>query len=369
MGVQDEAVPDRAEPSPTKGKARGRLETILRIVGAATAVLSLGAAVYGLAHFLYGIVHDRGAVADLVAIAENQQVREQYGEAWATLAEASEIEQTSRLLLGAGALQQARENLAMAWLENIRIGEGQSFTGIAAMVEPVLDRGQASAEPQRQADLLAHLGWAAFLRSREQSTNPDVVARLYHKALAVDPANPYANAMLGHWTIWSGHELEAARPYFAKAVASGRAAVFVRGLQLAALRNDQTAEAELEQIRVADEMRKADQPIADFDRSYLFDAYYDFFRSDVGEYSIQRLLSVIPPEQHLLTFHWLFDRAGFDDGRELTRICYVGLLQEAAGHRAEALATFRQLQQRVDAPGPIADRVQSAIQRLSIERP
>lgn len=361
----------RAEPSRSKErKASGSIEGILKIVGAVTAVLSLGAALYGLGHFFYGILHDSRAVADLIVIARDQQDREQFRDAWATLAEASKIEQTSSFVIGTEALHQAREDMGMAWLQNVRIGAGESFTDIAAMVEPVLDRGQSSAGPQRRADLLAHLGWAAFLRSREQSTNPDVLERAYRKAIAADPANPYANAMLGHWIMWNVHDLNAARPYFATAVASGRAAGFVRHLQLAALRNGHTAEAELEQIRVANEMRETDQPMLAADRFDLWDVYHAFFRADAGEYAIGRILSVVPPEVHLLTFHWLFDRAGFDDGKESMRICYVGLLLEAAGRRKEALDTFNGLQRKLDplAYGSTRDRVEAAIRRLSLVR-
>ena len=368
--IQDGATAtDRAGPSRTKGRTtRGSIEAISKVVGAATAVLALGAALYGLGHFVYGIWQDSDALADLIVIARDQQDREQFREAWATLATASKIEQTSSFVIGTKALHQAEEDLGMAWLDNIRIGEGETFTSIAAMVEPVLYRGQSSAGPQRQADLLAHLGWAAFLRSREQGTNPDVIERAYRKAIVADPTNPYANAMLGHWIVWHARDLDAARPYFATAVASGRAPGFVRGLQLAALGNASSAEVELEQIRVANEMRKSGQAVPGANQSRLWDVYHSFFRADTGEYGIGHILSVVPPEEHLLTFHWLFDRAGFDGGKELMRICYVGLLLEAAGRRGEALGTFEGLEQKLEGSyGSTRDRVQSAIRRLSIE--
>jgi hypothetical protein len=375
MGDIEGLIPKRARATALTERSRtrqretgGRGERILKAVGAATAVMSLGAAVYGLGHFFYGVMHDSRAVADLIGIARNQQDREEFRDAWATLAEASRIEQTSSFVTGGAALHRAEEDLGMAWLENTRMKEGESFKQIAATVEPVLDRGLASAAAERKADLLAHLGWAAFLRSREQGTNSDVIEQLYRKALAVDPANPYANAMLGHWIMWNAHDLDAARPYFAKAADSGRAAGLARHLQLAALRNDHGAEAELEQVRVANELRKADQLMQPADRSEIWNVYYSFFHDDVGEHAIQRLLGVIPPEEHLLTFHWLFDRAGFDEGKELTRICYVGLLQEAAGRRKEALQTLEGLRQKLaDSKGSLSDRVQAAIARLSTE--
>jgi len=370
-------IPNEAPNLRPVSKIQAVAVRMLKIVGAATAVLSLGAALYGLGHFLYGVRHDSRAVADLIVIAKNQQDRQQFRDAWATLAEASKIEQTSIFVIGTTMLHQAKEDLGMAWLENIGIGEGETFTGIVAMIEPVLDRGQLSAGPQRQADLLAHLGWAAFLRSREKVTNVDVVERVYRKAIAADPANPYANAMLGHWIMWHIHDLDAARPYFATAVASGRAAEFVRGLQLAALGNDHTAETELEQIRVVNEMRKeasqyrlaAGQPNHwNAYHSRLWNIYWGFFRADAGEYAIGRILSVVPPEEHLLTFHWLFDRVSSD--KEPMRICYVGLLLEAAGRREEALETFNGLQRKLNSSPSSIDkrmqsRVQSAIRRLS----
>jgi hypothetical protein len=103
-------------------------------------------------------VHDRFAVRDLIAIAKNQQEREQFRDAWTTLAEASKIEETGSWLIDTGALHAAEEDLAMAWLENARTREGETFADIAGKVEPVLERGQSSAAPQRKADLLAHLG-------------------------------------------------------------------------------------------------------------------------------------------------------------------------------------------------------------------
>ena len=118
----------------SRRKAGGRVEKILKYVGATTAVLSLGAAVYGLGHFVHGIVQDRRDVAELMVVARDQQDREQYRDAWATLAEASEIEETSPFVIGAEKLQQAQEDLGIAWLQNIRIGEGETFTAIMATI-------------------------------------------------------------------------------------------------------------------------------------------------------------------------------------------------------------------------------------------
>ena len=291
LNPDGDAAVDRTKPSRASGrKESGRLERILKLVGAATAVLSLGSAIYGVGHFLHGVMQDRSAVADLIVVARNQQHREQYREAWATLAEAGGIEQTSRLVIDRRALQEAKEDLAMVGCATCGSGKLRASLPLRRWSSLFWNCGQGSAGPHRKADLLAHLGWAAFLRFREQGVGPDVPERMYRNAIAVDPANPYANAMLGHWLMWQGHDVEAARAYFATALASGRAPEFVRGLQLAALQNANSAEAGLEQIRVANEMRKADRSSLSVDRSDLWDVYHSFFRADAGEYAIQRIL-------------------------------------------------------------------------------
>jgi hypothetical protein len=61
MGDPEGPLPKGAKATGLSERARskrrktiGRTERLLKIVGAATAVLSLGAALYGLGHFLYG---------------------------------------------------------------------------------------------------------------------------------------------------------------------------------------------------------------------------------------------------------------------------------------------------------------------------
>jgi hypothetical protein len=85
-----------------------------------------------------------------------------YAGAWNVLEQAAVIRPASSEVID------AHERLAMDWLDNAR---GSQLTGnlkdIAEKVSPVLSRGAVAGKGQRSADLLAHMGWADFLRSRE----------------------------------------------------------------------------------------------------------------------------------------------------------------------------------------------------------
>ena len=74
----------------------------------------------------------------------------------------------------------------MAWLDDIRGDQGPApFTATVDMLVPVMSRGAVAAEGPRKADLLAHLGWADFLRWRDGQRGLEPAAR-YRQAMAVD---------------------------------------------------------------------------------------------------------------------------------------------------------------------------------------
>ena len=58
-------------------------------------------------------------------------------------------------------------DIAIAWLDDMRLREGQCFTDVVSHLLPALDEAIAATEGERKADLLAHRGWADFLRSRD----------------------------------------------------------------------------------------------------------------------------------------------------------------------------------------------------------
>ncbi|HEX6631590.1 MAG TPA: hypothetical protein VF048_10875, partial [Gemmatimonadaceae bacterium] len=198
---------------------------VLKWVGGATAVLSLVFALQRAWQMVADARERQRVVAEALATAHTYEASGNYEAGWAALAQAAERDPED------DALREARETLAMRWLDDIRVTDGQrTFSEIVGMVQPVLARGAALAEGQRRADLLAHVGWGEFLRWREgeRGLQPD---GLYRQALATDSQNVYGHAMLGHWIAWTGGELPAVRRELDAALGGGRERPYVRRMQ------------------------------------------------------------------------------------------------------------------------------------------
>jgi len=242
-------------------------------VGGATAVLSLIFGVFQLGQTVATIRAQQHQVAELLRVGELQQATRDYSAAWASFAEAAKTTEaggevaklTGSLSADQRRTRKAEEDLAMAWLEDISASKVEMFSDITDKVVPVLDRGVANSSGMRKADLLAHIGWANFLRQRSGTFNLDIEAK-YRDALESDPANPFAHAMWGHWLIVNGNSLREAQQHFAAAVKSGRERPFVRKLQLAALEWVSEEDDQIELIRVCNEMRKNNESLSKEER-------------------------------------------------------------------------------------------------------
>ena len=250
------------------------------------------------------------------------------------------------------------------------LSKGGAATFSDAMKQPlaVLDRAMPSATGSRQADLLAHLGWATFLRRRDGDSRIDP-EEMYRKAIAADRTNPFANAMLGHWILWERGNpagLERARPFFRLAADAGRATDVVRNMQLSALRNCQTPACRLEAIRVLDEMRRRGEPLPPNHARDIWSTYY-FALGDRGDLDTAALVAVLPPTEHLLTLHWAFDGLTQDDRSRRQQLrYYAARLQAAAGRTAEAREALRALRAEFgpSSGGSLPDAVQKALKEL-----
>jgi hypothetical protein len=300
-------------------------------------------------------------VNDLVRVADAQRERGQLADAMATLDRAVTLQADTA---SASAL---REDIAMQWIRELAVESGQRFSDAMQPALAVLDRSAPFAKGERQADLLAHLGWATYLRWRDGQRTLDPAAT-YRKALAVDPSNPYANAMLGHWSVSHEHRpdtLERARSLFRTAIDSGRETTIVRGLQLSALRNVTSVENRLETIRVIDEMRRRNEALQPRDVSNAWSIYF-FALGDNGDLTSNALLSVLPPTEHLLTLHWAFDGYVRDnDSRALQLRYYSARLEAEAGRTAVARDALNALRTELSgSPGRLRDAVDAAIAAL-----
>lgn len=343
--------PARARESPD---SKGKLATALKWVGATTAILSL---IFGLRQLtiLISDARDRQRqITELMATGKLQQEARDYGAAWKSLGTAADLRATD------AKVRMAQEDLAMAWLDDIRGDQGPApFSATVNMLVPVISRGAVAAEGSRKADLLAHLGWADFLRWRDGQRELDPAAR-YRQALAVDASNAYAHAMLGHWTLWNGGNLEEADQHFATALKSGRERPYVRRLQLSALANENDDTADLDMLRVANDMRVHDESMRPEDRDRIWDVYYSRFLTSTIRASTERVVAAVPPADQLATYRWLFEKSGYAESKGLLYEYVLARLQDAAGPGSEALATYRSVRSQ-EAFGNLNGRVRAAV--------
>ena len=148
-------------------------------------------------------------LAALVEVATEQRQRRQFGDAVKTLEAARQLDPEA-----AGRTAPARRRgHAVAARAAARRKHQDLRRGHEARAR---DRGPRPARLQgsRRADLLAHQGWATFLLSRDGTTASWGRRLRYREALAIDADNPYANAMLAHWTLWAGDDVDEAARLF-----------------------------------------------------------------------------------------------------------------------------------------------------------
>ena len=305
---------------------------------------------------------DAGAPAEvrsLLVQAEAQRRRAQFADALMTLAEAR------RIAPGVTDIRRAQEDVAMEWLREVRIEKPEA--GFGDTIKPamaIIDASLADAAGQRRADLLAHSGWAAFLTWRDGNRQLDP-NEWYQQALAAEPDNPYANAMLAHWILFRGGDLTRATRLLDAALRTQRDVTSVRALQWAALSNHRTPEADAERVRVADAMRRESRPLLERQVSALWSPYY--FATQSGRDEERRmLLDAVPPDDHIATLRWAFkEYAASDESRQRTIRYYVALLDASAGRTAEAIQELRQLNKEVaDYDGSFRDAVRAALRQL-----
>jgi len=364
----------------TRAESDGKDEPrLLKWVGGATAIISLVIALQQVMQLVSDGRERQRQITELERIAGLQRDARNYKGAWASFERALEVAEpggqlaklTGQLSDQRRALREAQERLAMVWLENLRVNAeaGESFSDAVGTLDPVLTRGIASGSGEHKADLLAHVGWAGFLRWRdgERRLNPD---EQYAQALAIDSGNPYAHAYRAHWMLWTQREaaMREAKEHFVAALASGRVTGHVRGIQLAALRN-LSSDGEAEFIAAVNDMRVKKETIDPQARSDLY-AIYSFacgLRYDGDRFA--RFSAAVPVADQLATFQALFfgaDKGGPDDNpRPGADACLAHLL-EAAGQPEQALLVWTTLAETFPPKdgNRLGDRAREGVERL-----
>jgi hypothetical protein len=332
--------------------------SILKWIGYGTAILSFVAGVRVITSAISSRVETRHKTEALLASERIQLNGHDYPAAWQTLDQASKISPDST------AIHEAQEDLAMEWLDDIRVQADETFSEIIQKLDPILTRGIAAAKaPQRQADLAAHLGWSYFLRSREGVSGLDPSAS-YADAARRDPGNPYAEAMWGHWILWNhGDPADAAR-HFAAALASNRERAFVRRLQLSALLNNHDDASEEGVVQALNDIRKEGGSVPPDMQRRIFSMYYGKLIPPGDETT--RFIHAVAPAEHVATFRWLFDRMDVPESESLLREGDLCVLEEAAGQREDAKNGYDSIRKKLAGnPGPLLAAAETGSKRLA----
>ncbi len=345
------------------------------------ALILAGGAWLGLPPYLERRNQDAQA-GRLIKQSQSQANSGDYANAWKLLEQANAIAPGSRDVF------EAQEELAMKLLRGAGVNYGGSrshFQDLVNRTLPVVSRGASGAKGARLANLLAHMGWADYLRGTGIGELANV--QHYRRALEADPSNVYAHAMWGFEILrkrGTSAAASEAKQHFSAALQSGRERDYVRSLQISALLQTYTnawiddPEREDEAIRVANEMRinGETRPTGwgpGSLKNKLWAIYYFGFVADDRQ---EPILAALPPAEHLALFRWLFPEADLTEGGgapSLFQFLFVlAQLQENAGERTGALASYRRLlsefaNKRYDSSRAIkmANDAKAAIKRLS----
>ena len=311
------------------------LAVLLKVVGTASALISLFLGIVQVRNVVTKWRAGQAATRELLAAADFKLSTRDYAQAWALATQAVDSFPSSD---SARAKQLA---VAMAWLRDIRLGApgDPTFSAVADKVTPVLLRAASRPQGRTKADALAHLGWLTFLKWRDGSRDL-AVAQPYRQALAIDPGNLYANAMLAHWLLYpggGGGTLESARPHFTAALASAKTPEerqFVRYWQATALinRNEEFAP---ELVRLSAAMAAEGDSLSPDDRSRILWLAYTL----PGWAGLDHLTDSVSAAEQQAAFPWLI--RGLDAERIPLYRAVTARLTELSGDTARAVVSYQ----------------------------
>lgn len=355
-----------ATPETRSDKAWGFL---LGWIGRITAIVGFCATVAGGVTWVITHHRQRQERSAHLALAQTQTEQRDYQAAVETYAEMLKSDSLNRDVLD------RQLNATMLWAENfsVLVPEGQSATEPAGRaldeMMAILESGLTRSKGSRAADVQAHLGWAHWLNQHigEREFGP-AAEQNFRAALANDPANVYANAMLGNWTLQNGGDFSEAVQHFQAAVNTGKALPFVRMLEFGGLTSYDHPGSRRELFRAADSMRKNGETLDPGERRRAYGFCCDVAVTERAE--LVESLSAVPAQNAWPTYLWL-EGSGSDISsnsvRALTHDYVQASLLEISGQKTQALQQYRVLQQKLRSQPNLSlkDAVDSAVGRLS----
>jgi tetratricopeptide (TPR) repeat protein len=334
-------------------------------VGRVSALIGLFASVAGGVTWLVHHHQQKVERQAQMALAEAQAKQGEYQAAVQSYGDILKSDPLDRQVLD------AQLNTTMAWVEDFHVSvrEGQSAGEVAGpqldQALAILDAGFTRSKGTQAADVQAHIGWTHWLNQHiaEREFGPAAEQNL-RAALAADPSNVYANAMLGNWMLQNNGNFSEAIQHLNNAVATGKARPFVRRLQVGGLIYLDKKGGRAEQIRAANDIRKSGEPLGEEYKSRILSFCFDPIVTDHGE--LAESLLAVPPDEAWQTYLWLDDNSGDAQSKNLVHDFVKANLLELTGKRQESLEKFRLLQQELkNGSGTMKNSVNAAIARLS----
>lgn len=347
------------DDDPPTGKA---WPFVMSWTGRITALIGLGASIAGGATWM--VTHHRQKVERQaqMALAQSEATLGQYPAALETYAGILKSDPLDTPALD------GQLTATMLWVENFHALDSTSAGPALDQTMAILVTGLVRAKGPQAADIQAHLGWAHWLNQHiaAREFGPDAEQNL-RAALAADPRNAYANAMLGNWTLQNGGNIIDAVQLFNTAVATGRARPFVRTLQLAGLVDRDVPAARHAIMQATNDMRRSGEPLDPGTRRRVVTFCCDPTLNDHAE--LAQSLAAVPPDDAWSTYLWLDGPRSDPDAARLQSLQHAFIqasLSEIAGNKQQALAQYHQLRLQLSAmPGTLLDAVNHAILRTS----
>ena len=365
MTAQGDVANESQPPEPRAKRAWG---AILAWIGGISAVIGFIATLTGAFGKIQDHFHSHAELEAKMAIAQN---RSQQGDYQASLQSYADILKANSLYQPA--LDQ-QLNTAMLWVENFSVIEpaDQSKANLGGpqldQLFPILETALVRRKGAQAADVEAHLGWAHWLNQHvaEREFGPMAEHDL-RAALALDPSNVYANAMLGNWMLQNGGNFAEAVAHFQTAVATGEARSLVRTMQIGGLLSRESVDGRVELIRAANDIRKNNEPLDERSKNRIL---FECFGPSLDDRPrLVESLSALPPGDAWPTYLWLDDQPREGDEAKsqlLARDFVQANVLEISGKRPEALARYRAVRQELkDQHSTLQGPIDEAIARLS----
>ena len=237
------------------------------------------------------------------------------------------------------AAQQAQ--IAMIWLEDVRISSADRAQSFAAVVDPlkaVLVERLAKTEGAMKADIQAHIGWANFLHSRDGYSAIDV-AEEFDAAIAEDPNNLYGHVMRGFWTLWRGEPIDRARADFNVAMQSVTNPAFSDSLIMASLTNLSSDEFMAGAVEYADAIWRAGRNLDGPIKRRLISYYWSCLHDNA---LLARIGKALSPSEQTVFLDWL-KQGTSARGEQRTADYFAAYFAERGGETSVALRRYGDL--------------------------